>query len=439
MVAELQQPTAPAAEFPEALEFLFEAHRFKVAWGGRGAAKSWSFAAAILIQATAKQMRVFCGRETMKSVGESVHPLLQILIEKLGLPGWHVEKVNIWHDNGSEISFGGLRHNVHNIKGLESIDICWLEEAANVSKDSWDTLIPTIRKKGSEIWVSFNPVLETDATYQRFVLNSRPDAHVVKISWRDNPWFFTETELPAERLEMLARDPAGYQHVWEGECRSTVEGAIFGAEMAAAEADGRIRNIPIDRTKPVTTVWDLGFGDKTAIWFVQVYDGWYNLVDYLEDNGRTIEWYLIQLQQKGYLYGEDWLPHDGVDTIIHHKLAAGDRSRSIESIMRGAGRSVRIVPKLYVADRINAARTIFPQCRFNRDKCDSGLRALRMYQWGEVTKKGIAPTAPLHDDASHGADAFCGLAVAVRQTPAPKPKQPPKQVFRPQAYMPFAG
>lgn len=437
------QPAEPAivetSQFPEKLEFLFAPHRYKILHGGRGGAKSWGIARALLILGAQRPLRVLCARETMQSMSDSVHRLLKDQARALELTDYHIEKASIWMEHVSgertEFTFSGLRHNVHNIKSLEGADIVWIEEAANVSKESWDTLIPTIRKDGSEVWISFNPVLETDATYTKFVLNPPPDSAVVSIGWRDNPWFPKVLEVEKEHSRLT--DPTGYRHVWEGECRSSVEGAIFGAEMAQAETEGRIGNVPYDRTRPVTTIWDLGFGDATAIWFVQPLNGWYNIVDYLEDSGRTIEWYLIQLQQKGYLYDVDWLPHDGVDTIIHHKLASGDRSRSIESIMRAAGRTVRIVPKLYVSDRINAARTIFPQCRFNRDKCDSGLRALRMYQWGPLTQKGLAPREPLHDSASHGADAFCGLAVAIKQNKAPE-KKVSQPVFRRPTFAPFA-
>lgn len=441
----------PPVDFPICFVPLFEPHRFKVFYGGRGGAKSWAFARALLLLGNQRPLRILCARETMKSIAGSVHQLLKDQIRLMGLSGWIIEKSHIRFPHGKDLetvfTFEGLHHNVENIKSTEAVDIVWVFEAASVAKESWDTLIPTIRKDKcyihssevpscSEIWIDFNPVFDDDDTFKRFVVDPPASAAVVKVGWRDNPWF-PET-LRVDRDDCQIRDPKGFLHIWEGECRSTVEGAIFGSEMLAAESDGRIGNVPYDRTKPVTTIWDLGFGDKTAIWFVQPYDGWYNLIDYLEDNGRTIEWYLIQLQQKGYLYDVDWLPHDGVDTIIHHRMASGDRSRSIESIMRGAGRNVRIVPKLYVSDRINAARTILPQCRFNRDKCDSGLRALRMYQWGALSAKGTAPREPLHDAASHGADAFCGLAVAVKQTKAPVKKEPPKMTYRPQTYSPFA-
>ena len=230
--------------------------------------------------------------------------------------------------------------------------------------------------------------------------------------------------LEIERLDLLARDPVSYRNVWEGETRSAVEGAVFAGKIQEAMDSHRIGHVPRDRTRPVDTYWDLGFGDKTAIWFGQAVDGWYRLVDYLEDEGRTIEWYLIQLQNKGYLYGIDWLPHDGVDTLIHKNLGGGDKSRSIEMLMREAGRNVRIAPKLYVTDRINAGRTIFPQGQFDAEKCADGLQALRRYQWGPRNPNGITGREPLHNDASHGSDAFQCFAVCAKQPRAPEVEEP---------------
>lgn len=402
------------AQFPEKLAFLFEAHRYKVAYGGRGGTKSWGFARALLIAATERPLRIVCARETQKSIADSVHHLLDSQIQALGFRGFfEVQRDKIIGINGTEFVFVGLHHNIDNIKSLEGADIVWVEEAQTVSKNSWDKLVPTIRKDGSEIWVSFNPELDTDETWRRFVISPPTDSKVVRLGWRDNPWF--PGVLDIERRDMQRMDPAGYRNVWEGETRSSVEGAIYAQEIQAAMDSKRIGKVSRDRTLPVDTYWDLGFGDKTAIWFAQAVDGWYRCVDYLEDAGHTIEWYLIQLQQKGYLYGIDWLPHDAVDTIIHRNLAGGDRSRSIEMLMRNAGRNVRIAPKLHVADRINAGRMIFPQCQFDQDACADGLQALRRYQWGPLNVNGVHAREPLHNDASHGSDAFQTLAVCAKQ------------------------
>src|SRR5439155_9747762 len=101
----------------------------------------------------------------------------------------------------------------------------------------------------------------------------------------------------------------------------------------------------------------------------------------------TITDYFVMLQQRGYMYGTDWLPHDGVDTAIHARLPA-DKSRPHAQMMRASGRKVRIGTKMLVTSQINAARTIFPQCRFDADKCAQGLHALRQYQWGDNAKTG---------------------------------------------------
>ena len=126
---------------------------------------------------------------------------------------------------GTEFLFKGLRHNIVEIKSTEGITIAWVEEAQLVTKDSWDILIPTVRAEGSEIWVSFNPIDEQDSTYNRFVLNTPPDALVLKVGWQDNP-YFTKTQ-DAERLWMLRSDPDAYQHVWEGECQKLSDDVIF--------------------------------------------------------------------------------------------------------------------------------------------------------------------------------------------------------------------
>ena len=400
-------------QFPKKLKFLFEPHPFKVIYGGRGGLKSMNMAGALVTMAASRKLRVLCTRETQTSIRESVHRQLADEIERLGLSSLYtVQQYNITSRCGSEFIFAGLKHNTEAIKSIKGVNICWVEEAQTVSKESWEMLLPTIREPDSEIWVSFNPVLETDDTYRRWVINPPPGAVVVKTTYRDNPWFPENLRILMEHDK--ATDEATYRHVWEGECRSAVEGAVYGLEMQEAADEGRITKVPYDRTRPVDTFWDLGYGDKTAIWFGQAVGGWYHMIDYIEDRGKAIEWYLIQLQQRGYKYGTDWLPHDALDVIIHKRLG-GANDRSIEMILREAGRKVRMAPKLYVASGINAVRTVLPQCRFDEDKCYDGLRALRMYQWGKPSPDGKLKREPLHDEASHGADAFRVAALCLRE------------------------
>ena len=156
----------PQAEFPDKLyDLLFSDARYRVAYGGRGASKSWNFARALLLKGVEQPVRVLCARETQQSIGESVHRLLSDQVGMLGLSHFYtVEKTRLLGKNGTEITFAGLKHNVANIKSAEAVDICWVEEAQSVSKESWNTLIPTIRKDKSSIWVSFNPDFDDDPT-----------------------------------------------------------------------------------------------------------------------------------------------------------------------------------------------------------------------------------------------------------------------------------
>ena len=227
------------AQFPEALDFLFERHRYKVAYGGRGAAKSWNFARALAIQGVQRPLHILCARETQKSIADSVHKLLADQIEALNLGAhYRVEKARIIGlTQETDFFFAGLAHNVSNIKSAEAVDICWIEEASATSSHSWKTLVPTIRKEGSEIWVSYNPDLETDATHQMFVVKPPPPGAVVrKVTWRDNPWF--PAVLRAEMEHLRATDPDAYNHVWEGCTINIHAGAIYANELRALDADG---------------------------------------------------------------------------------------------------------------------------------------------------------------------------------------------------------
>ena len=396
------------AEFPEKLACLFEPSRYKVLYGGRGGAKSWGIARALLILGAKSPLRILCAREFQTSIKDSVHKLLCDQIEALGLLGFYeITQATIRGKNGTEFAFAGLRNNISNIKSFEGVDICWCEEAQSVSRLSWNVLIPTIRKAGSSIWVSFNPELETDETYQRFVLKPPADCVVVKVNWSDNPWF-PET-LRLEKDALKERDIEAYNTVWEGICRQTVDGAIFAREMQMAELQGRITTVNYDPSKPVHAVFDLGWSDSTAIWFLQFIGMETRLIRYLEDSQRTISHYMAEMQKFGYVYDTLWLPHDAQNQTL---AAAG---RSIEDIVRSAGYKVSIIPRVPIPDSINAARTIFPNCWFDRENAADGISCLRHYRYDVDPETGGFSKQPLHDHYSHGADAFRYIGLMVNE------------------------
>ena len=353
---------------PEKLRPLWTPSRYKILHGGRGGAKSWNIARTLLAKGVKESLRILCAREFQNSIKESVYQLLVDQIKTLGLSEhYNCTKTEIVGNNGTKFSFVGLKFNVHKMKSFEGVDIAWIEEASVVSKASWTLLIPTIRKDKSEIWISFNPELATDYTYEHFVLNPPRDSIVININWRDNPWF--PDVLHEEMLDCKERDEEGYLNIWEGECRASVEGAVYAREMAKIEADKRICPVPLEMLHPVNTFWDLGWRDQTAIWFIQKRGFHYAVVDFYQDAFKDIPFYINMLQNKGYIYGTDYLPHDGGSKF----LAVGS---SVEDIMRKAGRNVRVVPRSSVYEGIQASRLLMAQCYFDAEKTFDGLLCL---------------------------------------------------------------
>jgi phage terminase large subunit len=216
-------------DIPAKLDFLREPCRYKVAYGGRGGMKSWSFARALLFKGKEKRLRILCAREFQNSIQESVHYLLNKQIHLLGYESFYqVQQQSITGANGSEFIFKGIRNNPQAIKSMEGVDICWVEEAQKNSDYSWQILIPTIREPGSEIWVSMNPDEPTDPSYVRFIVNPPPEARVQRINWQDNPYF--PEELRKEKDYLASVDLDAYYHVWEGECRRNSAAQILGGK-----------------------------------------------------------------------------------------------------------------------------------------------------------------------------------------------------------------
>ena len=201
---------------PEKMLFLLQQKsRYKVAYGGRGSGKSYGFADSAIIRALENKIRILCARQLQNSIKDSVHKLLSDRIATLGLSNYfEITRESIRCKNGSEFLFKGIQNNVQEIKSMEGIDICWVEEAEGVTDESWDILIPTIRKENSEIWVSFNPNMKTDATYQRFVVNPPESCISVKINYNENPFF---PEVLREEMEFCKKiNYPKYEHIWLG-------------------------------------------------------------------------------------------------------------------------------------------------------------------------------------------------------------------------------
>jgi len=223
------------ALLPEYAEELFKPHRFKSLYGGRGAGRSWSVARALLIITSTQRKRVLCCREIQRSVRESVWALLRDQIDLLGLRGFSVTDREIRHENGSLFLFAGLRHDVEKIKSLEGVDICWIEQGEAVVENSWLILLPTIRRPGSEIWVTWNVDMVDDATYRRLVLHPPPDCWSKRVGYRDNPWF---PDVLRAEMEYLRRvDPDAAANVWDGEPRHSSAATVLHGKWVVENLD----------------------------------------------------------------------------------------------------------------------------------------------------------------------------------------------------------
>lgn len=404
-------------ELPVKLGFLLEMHRYKVAYGGRGATKSWSFADALLNLGAAQKLRILCAREIQKSIKDSVHKLLGDRIQTLGLGSFYqVLETEIRGANGTEIIFSGLSgQTAESIKSFEGVDIVWVEEAQSVRKRSWDILIPTIRAENSEIWVSFNPDMDTDDTWVRFVVNPPPGAIVVKLTYADNPWF--PGVLEQERLHCQRTAPDDYDNIWEGKCRTVVAGAIYAREMTDMVEEGRIRAVPYDPRLPVHTVWDLGWNDAMTIIMVQKpVPSTINVINYIEDSFRTYAEYAADMNALRYLWGTDWLPHDGGNKDPKSGMSA-------QQVLQGFGRKVKLIGRGDVETGIRNARMMFPRVYIDNSqrKRPTGylggarlVECLKRYRRNVPTTTG-EPSTPVHDEFSHAADAYRGLATIVDQ------------------------
>lgn len=214
-----------------------------------------------------------------------------------------------------------------------------------------------------------------------------------------------ESELEAARSTMSEEE---YEQEFECDWGAALIGAYYAKYMNKAEEEGRIGKVPYDPSLAVSTFWDLGIGDTTAIWFVQVAGREYHIIDHLEMSGVGLEWYVKQLKEKDYIYEEHVLPHDAAAREL------GTGKARVDTLRDHGLTKLRILERSNVDDGIHAARMVLSKCWFDSQKCSKGLDALREYQkkWDE--KAQIFSEKPLHNWASHTADAFRVFAMGIR-------------------------
>lgn len=267
-------------------------------------------------------------------------------------------------------------------------------------------------------WAYLAPILEENGGWAVFITTPRGKNHahgMLRMAGNDPRWFaevqtVDDTGFDKGRIESARKEYHGIFGIDAGDAlieqeyycsfEAAIVGAVYGAAMTRADKEGRIGKVNYDPDLPVHTAWDLGFDDSTAIWWWQIAKNEIRLIDYYEASGQTIEHYCQVIKDKSYKYGTHYVPHDAANKL----LAAGGRS-IYEQMTRDFGlKPVRIVPATSQQNCIEATRKTIDLCWFNDEL--KGLEALRQYQFEWDEDKKTFKSKPLHNWASHGADAF---------------------------------
>ncbi|WP_250439867.1 PBSX family phage terminase large subunit [Caballeronia sp. AZ1_KS37] len=386
--------------FPPFAKVLFRRDvRYISLRGGRGAAKSVSIAKALLIQAAQEPLRILCGREIMASLKDSVYAQLQDEIQTLGLSSFYSSTQNeIRGANGSVFLFAGFGDkSADSIKSFANVDAVWAEESQSISEKTWQALIPTIRKPGSRFFLSWNPRLESDATWIRFVENMPPDCLDVVVNYYDNPWF--PKELEAVRLhDEGTLPPQVYRNIWLGEVMSSLEGSVYEHEIASLFNEKRARPLTIDSNLSLHAVFDLGIADDTSILMVQVSGEEVRIVDFIEGNRLKISDYSDQLKAKGFEKATIWLPHDARAKSLQTGLSMEEKFREL------GWSKVEITPSISVEDGIMKVREMMPKTYIDTGNCAALIEHIRRYRRNRIGTL-------VHDEHSHASDALRYVAI----------------------------
>lgn len=243
-------------------ELLTLKKRVKLYYGGRSGGKSYAFADSLLLKARQEKLFIVCLREIQSSIKDSVKKLLEDRIGHYGFQDYKVFETRIENQvTGSVFAFKGLRdQDPQKIKSLEGADIAWIEEAQTISKKSFDILLPTIRKKGSEIWISMNRELENDPVWVALGANPDENTFVKKVNFYDNP--FCPKEMIELALKTKKTAPEDYQHIWLGEPVSEISSKLI-APVLVRRAQS---NSFFETTSPLVIGLDIArFGDDESV------------------------------------------------------------------------------------------------------------------------------------------------------------------------------
>lgn len=266
-------------------EFWRTKSRYKALFGGRASSKSHDAAGFAVYLAANFKVRIMCARQFQNRISESVYNLIKAKIEDSNFNGEFILTKNsiIHKGTGSEFIFYGIARNLSEIKSAEGIDILWLEEANYLTKEMWETIEPTIRKEGSQIWLIWNPDEYMDFVHQNFVVDPPNDCLVQKINHENNPYLSdTMVEVIAD---MYVRDPEAAKHVYGGEPKMGGDKSVISLIyiLAAIDAHKKLGWEPVGRKRVGYDVADDGQDTNAAVTsygnVIQGAEEWHGLED----------------------------------------------------------------------------------------------------------------------------------------------------------------
>ena len=301
--------------------------------------------------------------------------------------------------NGSIIQIIGT-DDIDRIVGTNPVG-CVFSEYSLQNPKAWDLLRPILAE--NEGWAVFNYTPRgKNHGYELYEMAKNNPKWFAQILTVDDTKAISQEAIEEERLAGMDEDLIQQEFYCSFE--AAIQGAYYAKQINKANEDGRITNVPYVENIQVHTVWDLGVGDSTAIWFVQLVNQEIRIIDYYEAQGEGLPYYAKVLDEKGYKYGGHYAPHDIQVREMGSGLSRLETARSL-------GINFQVVKNISIDDGINAARTIFNRCWFDKEKTKQGVNCLVNYHKEYDEKRKEYKNIPYHDWSSHGADAFRYLAV----------------------------
>ena len=428
--------TTQTIELPPKMVSLFtdgpeEKIRYRCSWGGRGSAKTRSFAKMTAVRALMfAQMGVngiiLCGREFMNSLDESsMAEVKEAILSEPWLAAHFEVGEKFIRTKGLagrvDYKFAGLSRNIDSIKSKARILILWVDEAEAVSEVCWRKITPSVRGGGkiqtqedeyyayqSEIWVTWNSERRASATNKRFRLNPPSNYKGIEINWTDNP-FFPE-ELNIERLNDRKNRPEQYPHVWGGQYLTVMEGAYYAKQLIRARERGQFKpNLERSLTNKIYSLHDIGGtgkrSDAYTIWVFQLINGRIKWLNYYEAVGQSVEYHIRWMRKQDYEDCYIYLPHDGNKGDAH--------SATWMNHWEDAGFDVECIPNQGTGaalDRVTSTRPLFHLMDFDEPRTESGVEAISFYH-EKIDEEREIGLGPDHDWSSHAADSFGMIGV----------------------------